>query len=45
MGMEAVNTRSVHVRSGMKTIDEMLRIKDGDRSGFISRVGSDSEKG
>jgi len=44
MGMEAVNTRSVHVRSGLKTIDETPRIKDRNRWGLISRVTGGKEK-
>ena len=43
MGMEAVNTRSVHVCSGLKTIDETPRIKDRNRWGFISGVGNEKE--
>ena len=43
MGMEAVNTRSVHVCSGLKTIDETPRIKDRNRWGFISEVGNEKE--
>jgi hypothetical protein len=44
MGMEEVNTRSVHVRSGLKLIDETPRIKDRYRWGFISRVAGGKEK-
>jgi hypothetical protein len=33
----ARNTRSVHVRSGLITIDETPRIKDRSRWGFICR--------
>jgi hypothetical protein len=47
--MEAVNSqaRSVHVRSGLKTIDETSRIKDRDRWTFIGRVagGKENESG
>ena len=42
--MGAVNTRSVHVRSGLKTIDEPPRIKDRNSWVFISRVaGAEKE--
>lgn len=44
MGMEAVNPRSVHVRSGLKTIDETPRIEDRNRWGFISRGAGGKEK-
>jgi hypothetical protein len=44
MGAEAVNTRSVHVRSGLKTIDETSRIKEGNRWKFIRRVAVEKEK-
>lgn len=43
MGMEAADTRSVHVRSGLKTIDEMPRIKDRNSWELISRVARGKE--
>jgi len=42
--MEAVNTRLVHVCSGLKTIDEMPHIKDRYRWEIISRVVGGKEK-
>jgi len=33
-----MNTRSVHVHSGLEIIDETPRIKDRNHWGFISRV-------
>ena len=42
--MEAVNTRLVHVSSGLKTIDETLHIKDRYRWESISRVAGRKEK-
>jgi hypothetical protein len=43
MGMEAVDTRSVHVRSGLKTIDEMPRSENRNSWKFISRVARGKE--